>query len=439
MLCSFFNNTLMFRQKLLLSFTYFLCIAIILIQACNKKVNDPDGNDDPLEIDYLPSWTEGYLDIHAINTGKGECTFFILPDGTTMLVDAGAVLTPPPESVPRPNGTRSPHEWITRYIKNKLKDFSFPKLDYIILTHFHWDHMGEITSDMPTSSSGAYKLSGITGVAEDISFGKIIDRGWPDYDWPVIIDDNKMNNYLNFIDWQVNNRGDVIEFFEPGVNDQIVLVKEPDTYTNFEIRNIGVNGYVWTGSGSEVQNHFPPTEEFEETGYPPENACSIAFRVSYGNFDYFTGGDISFRGAESGHAEDQWKNIEIPIASAIGAVDVLKANHHGNWDANCDTFLSTLHPRVIVIHTWLDDQPAYTTWQRMNSTKIFPDPPDIFVTNILDAKKIELGSEIYKMKSIQGHVVIRVEPGGGSYNVYVLDDSSESYMIKTVYGPYISN
>ena len=32
----------------------------------------------------LPPWQEGCLDIHAINSGRGECTFFILPDGTTL-------------------------------------------------------------------------------------------------------------------------------------------------------------------------------------------------------------------------------------------------------------------------------------------------------------------------------------------------------------------
>jgi len=44
--------------------------------------------------DTLPSWSEGYLDIHHINTGKGEAAFFMLPDGTTMLVDAGATALP---------------------------------------------------------------------------------------------------------------------------------------------------------------------------------------------------------------------------------------------------------------------------------------------------------------------------------------------------------
>lgn len=37
----------------------------------------------------LPQWENGYLDIHHINTGRGECVFYVLPDGTTMLVDAG--------------------------------------------------------------------------------------------------------------------------------------------------------------------------------------------------------------------------------------------------------------------------------------------------------------------------------------------------------------
>jgi len=40
------------------------------------------------EGETFPLWTEGYLDIHHINTGKGDAAFFILPDGTTLLVDS---------------------------------------------------------------------------------------------------------------------------------------------------------------------------------------------------------------------------------------------------------------------------------------------------------------------------------------------------------------
>ena len=37
-----------------------------------------------------PGWRAGELDIHFIHTGVGEQTFFIFPDGTTMLLDSGS-------------------------------------------------------------------------------------------------------------------------------------------------------------------------------------------------------------------------------------------------------------------------------------------------------------------------------------------------------------
>ena len=40
----------------------------------------------------LPPWQTGYLDIHHINTGHGDAAFYIFPDGTTMLLDAGESL-----------------------------------------------------------------------------------------------------------------------------------------------------------------------------------------------------------------------------------------------------------------------------------------------------------------------------------------------------------
>ena len=37
----------------------------------------------------LPPWQTGTLDIHVINTGRGDAALLILPDGTTMQFDAG--------------------------------------------------------------------------------------------------------------------------------------------------------------------------------------------------------------------------------------------------------------------------------------------------------------------------------------------------------------
>jgi hypothetical protein len=38
----------------------------------------------------LSAWTPGTLDIHQIATGRGNSALIIMPDGTTLLVDAGA-------------------------------------------------------------------------------------------------------------------------------------------------------------------------------------------------------------------------------------------------------------------------------------------------------------------------------------------------------------
>ena len=51
--------------------------------------DDNQGQQEELIGKTLPALSEGCLDIHLINSGRGECNFYILPDGTTLLIDAG--------------------------------------------------------------------------------------------------------------------------------------------------------------------------------------------------------------------------------------------------------------------------------------------------------------------------------------------------------------
>ena len=63
--------------------------------------------------DALPTWQKGYLDIHHINTGCGNCAYVIFPDGTTMLIDAGENSAKADRHVPpKPNENKAPGEWI---------------------------------------------------------------------------------------------------------------------------------------------------------------------------------------------------------------------------------------------------------------------------------------------------------------------------------------
>ena len=127
-------------------------------------------------------------------------------------------------------------------------------------------------------------MTGITQVGDLVKFSKIVDRGW-DFLTPK---DDYFENYRNFVDWQVQNNGIVYEKLRVGYNDQLTMVNRPDKYNNFEIRNIAANGVIWTGFSTNVRNHFPSLE-FDSQEYPSENINSIAFRLSYGRFDYFNG------------------------------------------------------------------------------------------------------------------------------------------------------
>ncbi len=381
----------------------------------------------------LPRWTPGTLDIHQINTGRGNAGFLIFPDGTTMLLDAGdGGRLPPRGTAPKPDGSRSPGDWIARYIRQAMAHDPSPAIDYAYLTHFHDDHMGDAGSTTKTGKGG-YKLSGITEVAENLPFRKMIDRGWPRYNYPVPLNDPNVANYRAFLAWQQKNNGMTVELLRPGHNDQIVLKREPAKYPNFEVRNIAANGEIWTGIGTNTKEIFPLLKDLKPADYPTENMCSMAIRVSYGKFDYFSGGDMP--GILKNDAP-LWNDVESSVAQAVGPVEAAILNHHGNRDSQNAYYLAALRPQVFVIPVWSSDHPGHDVLDRMYSEKTYAGQRDVFATNMLDANKQVIGELLNRLKSSQGHIVIRVAPGGNEFRVVILDDTTEGLRVKAVHGPY---
>ncbi len=383
--------------------------------------------------EVFPSWTPGTMDIHQISTGRGNCSLLILPDGTTLLVDAGAqVGTSERWVTARPDDTRSPGDWITRYVRQMLRHDSAVRLDYALLTHFHSDHMGAVSQSSKASPSGGYKLSGITEVGEELPIGRMLDRGWPDYQYPVPLEDTMVQNYRIFVRWQSQQRGMRVERFLPGRKDQILLLRSPGSYPDFEIRNVVANGEVWTGVGSSTRQHIPPLADIPREDRPGENMCSAGFRLSYGRFDYFTGGDIPGVPSEGFPA---WQDIETPVAQAVGPVEVSLMNHHGYIDSQNAFFVATLRPRIWILNVWDSAHPTARVYSRLQSSRLYPGPREIFTTHMHEAN-IKVIAGLDRLPSIHGHIVIRVAPGGNSYRVIILDDAKESYRVTSVHGPY---
>jgi hypothetical protein len=408
----------------------------------------------------LSPWQEGWLDLHHINTGRGDAAFYVFPDGTTMLVDAGELdpaserTNGPRNARARPNDSRPPFEWIARYVRQMSPR---EDLDYALLTHFHDDHMGALHSQAPLSSNGAYRLTGITGVGDLIPVRTLIDRDYPDYDYPVSIESElvetvvrqrpiiaplvedyrrTMANYRRFVAWQEAQNGMRVEQFAVGRSDQIALAHRPDGY-DLEVRNVAANGRVWTGQGTAAQAHLPPAAELVPYALRLENLCSIAFRIRYGAFDYFNGADIL------GLVElddPSWFDIETPVARAVGPTDVQVLNHHGYRNTHHEFFVRTTRPRVMVHQNWSSDQPGMGVLKRLTSTYLYPGPRDLFALEILQATRDYIGPAVDRAyTSMRGHIVVRAEPGGSRYWVVILDDTTESYRVTAVHGPYESH
>jgi hypothetical protein len=117
-------------------------------------------------------------------------------------------------------------------------------------------------------------------------------------------------------------------------------------------------------------------------------------------------------------------------------VEVSLLNHHGNRDSQNAFFLSSLRPQVFIISVWSSDHPGHDVLDRLLSPRLYPGPRDIFATNMLEANRIVIGPLLDRLKSTQGHVVVRVAPGGDTFRVLILDDSAESFRVTAVHGPY---
>ncbi|MEK9500043.1 ComEC/Rec2 family competence protein [Gaopeijia maritima] len=386
----------------------------------------------------LPEWTPGTLEIHHLASGQGNATFFVLPDGSTMLVDAGAP-TPPgqtPIAPPLHDPSLRTGAWIAQYVARHMPPGREPELDYGLITHFHADHMGFISVESPRSVHGDYRLAGITDVAETVPVRRVLDRGWPDYAYPTPVEHPSMANYRAFLEARRSDGALQVERFVAGRADQIRLLRDADAYPSFEVRNLHANGDVWTGRGDAVERIVPPLETVPEEDWPTENHSSLAFLLRYGDFSYYTGGDLQ------GVPPDgfpEWHDQETPIARAIGEpVDVVVINHHGSIEPANPYFLSTLRPRVHVVPAWSKTHPAPVVLKRLLNRRIYPDDRDIFVLSFRDETRAAIGGRAEQVASGRGHVVVRVAPGGGSYQVYVMDDRTESDTVLARHGPYAS-
>jgi beta-lactamase superfamily II metal-dependent hydrolase len=400
-------------------------VSFVLLLSCKDKNSIQKVEKGNL----LTEWQEGFLDIHHINTGRGDASFLILPDGTTMVFDAGNLdkekfekkYKPLKATQPLPNSSISAADFIASYIKNLIPNNKNPLINYGVISHFHQDHYGSLVD-----------------LGNTIPIEKMIDRNYPDYNYPIDLKKylSKDSNFLNYQKFIKENKV-AVESLKAGSNSQIQLQYFKDKYPTFQIQNVKANATIWTGNSNETFDYFKAEEmtTFYKGKYN-ENTLSLALKISYGNFDYFTGGDNT---GLQGFGLSFWFDVEREMGKAVCKVEVTTLNHHGNRDATNAFFVEKLNPKVVIQQSWCSDHPGQEVYQNLIYKDKNAEDRAIFATNMHDETLVTYGPWFKdNYKSMHGHVLVRVYPKGDKYEVFILNDDTLDLTVKEKFGPYKS-
>ena len=273
------------------------------------------------------------LEIHVFALGQADSTLVIGPrdangDRRSLLIDMG-------ES----SNFGKNYETVAEEIDELLGE---RKLTYFVTTHYHYDHIGG-------------KENGIAGLIkkENVEIDTVIDVG----DLGNEFFQSRSNTVKNYRNTMADVVGD-------GVNNR----EEPrfgagqiDLGNGVTVEILAFAGKVHAmdeGVLKKVDTDFPN----QYANKPPsENDLSIALKISRGDFEFFTAGDLT-------GAEDTWggtrlftprfsstyTNVESWMVNhwnssgiTMHDVEVYRANHHGSGHSTGTEFLDALDPEFV--------------------------------------------------------------------------------------------
>ncbi|WP_247002137.1 ComEC/Rec2 family competence protein [Halosolutus gelatinilyticus] len=254
---------------------------LLLIAGCTTGFDAGIGpdDDDRRNPDDPGSTPDGELEIHHIDVGQADATLLTTPDGETVLIDTG--------------DWRDDGESVIA----ALEDRGVDRIDHLIATHAHADHIG-----------------GHTAVIEH--FEERGDGVGAAYDPGVAHTSATYERYLDAIE------AHDVALFEVADGDELPIADEAVT--------------------AAVLN--PPAEGADRGGDIDD--ASVALRITFGEFAYLTTGDAG-RDAEQRLVRDREDDL---------AADVYQAGHHGSSTSSHDRFLAAVDPEIAIVSSAADSR-----------------------------------------------------------------------------------
>lgn len=254
--------------------------------------------------------SSGHLLIYSIDVEGGQSTLLVSPSGASMLVDTGW---------PDHNGRDADR------IVAAMHDAGISKLDHVLITHFHDDHVG-----------------GITNLVARVKVGEFIDHGENREDA-----DDTRNNYAAYLKAvaghprRIVHPGDTIDI--PGLA-TIVLTADGQHIASVPGIKPEPNPYC----ASEPKWPLDATE----------NPRSVGILMTFGKFKFLDLGDLT-----------KPKEIDLVCPNnPIGHVDLFLVSHHG-WDqSNTRAFVDAIHPRVAIMNNGAHKGGSPEPWQTVHDS-----------------------------------------------------------------------
>lgn len=307
----------------------------------------------------------------------------IFHEGKTLLIDAG-------ESRDFDDAKKYP------IISKTLRSLTGRNhLDGFLLTHYHRDHVGN-----SEASSGLWGL-----MAEGLTIDTVYDRGERQYGGAP--KGEVQRDYERSLVYWLNN-GQVKTHRVLKVGDVI------DLGASLKVEVVAANG---NGLFEKLESERPHELKLWPAS---ENDLSVALKLTYGDFELFTGGDLTGRTTHrdfKGHREG-YHDVESSTAGRVGNVEVYRANHHGSQHSTNSCFLSVLSPEVSVVSSGRNGyghptQVVYDSLKRLGP---------VYITGGADERIIGHVSP----SVVGGEVLIHVERLGKRYSVNGFDFESKS-------------
>jgi beta-lactamase superfamily II metal-dependent hydrolase len=263
----------------------------------------------PLQRTHAQSKAEHLL-IYSIDVEGGQATLLVSPMGGSMLIDTGW---------PGNNGRDA------RRIEAAMKDAGITKIDHVLITHFHNDHVG-----------------GVPNLVQNVQVGEFLDHGENRDDSDITRHDYAA--YLEAIKGKprrVVHPGDTIDI--PGLS---VLVLTADGEHIASVPGVKPTPNPYCAS--------EPKWDLDTT----ENPRSTGVLVQFGKFRFLDLGDLT-------------KAKEIPLVcpvNMIGAVDLYMVDHHGMNLSNAKAFVDAVHPRVAIMDNGAHKAGSPEAWQTVHES-----------------------------------------------------------------------